>query len=921
MKASLFVLVLCSAACISLPAEYPDRQDAIGFVSVSAPHFTPLNEASQGDRRLQFGDLRKESNLAEALQTPAFSVSRIDYSMLEMLLAARIAGAQLDSTETVTETSPTPEPADAGSDASSDDADSIADGDSGADKPSGIDRTVSRERTRSFKSPALPGLPGAPAIPAEVMTELVNLLKGTGTTFRLPPDVLATLVAANKMYMVNLEEYFNVEGFDFSRGLEAEYVPYKVHLTVTAEPGWYTRHYRHDAVVEIEFGAGGVPKPGTDPDGKAPAIAGVVADDPEYIVLSVTPAETAETINEFAAALNQIAIALSIEGTFPRAALNSQFKRLQASAERLEGIRAGKTLTVGFPAHNKARIRFVAATTAEQKRDLQITSRVLTALVLVKNRKDESALAIRSIWKEGREAQGEKTLRKLNEARDAEQQALKDALDLLDHFQRGLRESTTDEAALRRNESKLESWRSLIISSPSEAVRKLEELKPDPAAPESGPDNSERLEAKGLGAGPEDAQPARRERREDRGIQASAVEFAAGARGAQAALFGRFRERADAKLAVDRLAAVVRALQDSFAGRRCDYRVTGWFAPSVWGSDGTWSPPRGGFLAARDSRLSVPPRPFEPSWIPPWMGPIRKKLIIEEAYGYYHAPLAALAAAETGRAEKKADLEESEAALEKQKGALAAAENKVGIAAARRALDTAKNTEKELRTRLDAEKDPGKHEVLEQQLARQVKATADLADVLAEKENSVAGARNRANAQTEEVVAAREALAAAELRLQEARHESLGTGTAIIGLRVDAPDRHLESRFELYERLRVWVRVRAATGDKTAFQKIGSGPCSAVLEIGNLDLGLAIPPAANAGNLKPIGVMLDVVLMRSGLAPEDGDPLQRQVARVILNPSVGASLPSGPPHRAHPAPAPTVMSKGAPPLTQKVELD
>ncbi len=74
--------------------------DAVGYVTISTPLFVPIEASVEGDRQLAFGDLRKEANLAAALQKPAFSASRIDYSLVEAAIAARIAGARLSIEDT-----------------------------------------------------------------------------------------------------------------------------------------------------------------------------------------------------------------------------------------------------------------------------------------------------------------------------------------------------------------------------------------------------------------------------------------------------------------------------------------------------------------------------------------------------------------------------------------------------------------------------------------------------------------------------------------------------------------------------------------------------------------------------------------------------------------------------------------------------
>ena len=241
--------------------------DAVGFVTVSPPLFTPMDEVVGGDKRLQFGDLRKEEVIADRLERPSFGSDEVRFSLLEAALAARFAGARVsivDRSTTGTEGAVDAE------------GNPVVPGDS-------------RTRTRTFDSPEVPPAPGVPQVPEKVMERLVKLLERSSQQYVLPPDELATLVAANKTYMVNLEEYYNVEGFDFRRGLTQAYVPYKMHFTVTAEPGWFSRYSQYDAVVEVSCTLGNYP----DESGSCECrkiTRGIHSDD--IIFLNVSPLET-----------------------------------------------------------------------------------------------------------------------------------------------------------------------------------------------------------------------------------------------------------------------------------------------------------------------------------------------------------------------------------------------------------------------------------------------------------------------------------------------------------------------------------------------------------------------------------------------------------------------------------------------------
>ena len=195
--------------------------------------------------------------------------------------------------------------------------------------------------------------------------------------FSLPPDVLATLTASIDTYMTNLEEFYNVDGFDYRNGLSGRYVPYKAHFQVTAEPGWFSRYRKYDAVVDVELSL--LEEPGC----AEPLCKDKQCD--EIIVLHVSPLETAQTINEFAAAMTEFAVALRAAGSpATNVSVDAQAQRLNAAAERLQGTRAHNTMVVGFPASNRVRLRFVADRVAtDTGRDLQPVSRIMTATVLV----------------------------------------------------------------------------------------------------------------------------------------------------------------------------------------------------------------------------------------------------------------------------------------------------------------------------------------------------------------------------------------------------------------------------------------------------------------------------------------------------------------------------------------------------------
>jgi hypothetical protein len=321
-----------------------EERIAIGTVTVSTPLFTPIrSSAVEPGKRLDFGDLKKEANIAQALQRPQVGISTIDYDSLAVSLAVKASGPQVGMTDSVTQ--------------------SLANG--------VFQQQQSKEKTKTFQSPGVPPLPEPAAVPQPVSDQLLDLLKRSGQVYQLSQDEIATLVAAYKTYMVNLEDYYNVEGLAKSaEGILPSdpnnldrWLPYKVHFTVTADPGWYARLHQFEAVTELEFVTKG--------DG--------------FRLLTVSPLETAQTVEEFHGALTALLLSASAEAAWYNVAGQAAAQRAKAAAQRLEGLRSQTTLSVSYPAENKVRIRFRPAILPNNDgQELQPTSRILCATVLVR---------------------------------------------------------------------------------------------------------------------------------------------------------------------------------------------------------------------------------------------------------------------------------------------------------------------------------------------------------------------------------------------------------------------------------------------------------------------------------------------------------------------------------------------------------
>ncbi|MEO0477968.1 MAG: hypothetical protein AAF196_00665 [Planctomycetota bacterium] len=307
-------------------------------MTISSPLFTPLDALPGDDRRLSFGDLSDEERLADWINSPIVSLSEARYSGTELALVAELAGTAVSGTETVTE--------------------ALQNGE--------LEQTLDRNQERTFETPDVPESTNGSQLtaPSSVASALQTLLERSDNSYRLSPDQVASLVAAYKTYMVNLEEYFNVEGIDYDTGHLGDYVPYKVHFTVSAEPGYYTRYHQYDAIAELTLGEN--------------------ANDVR--VLTVSPLETSQTLDQFRATFDSFKSTLEASGQGGPAAARGSIKRINELARRLEGLRENKTLIVGFPAANQIRVRFrPSVVPTDEEQDLQPRSRVLTAIVLVRN--------------------------------------------------------------------------------------------------------------------------------------------------------------------------------------------------------------------------------------------------------------------------------------------------------------------------------------------------------------------------------------------------------------------------------------------------------------------------------------------------------------------------------------------------------
>ena len=349
---------LLVVGCVTLPGDEGEEvyKDAVGYLSISTPTFTPITGVAQGDKALRFGSLRDEAELAKAVETPSLGVRNLSYEGLRAALKARYAGPSLSSSETQR------------SSAGSETLSSLGEG--GVRSLTTDERRAKdeyeRERTRTLQSPEAPeAIADGDYLntPSEVERRMWALLERSDKDYALSPAIKASLVAAYKLQMVNMEEYYNLEGFSFGGRSSTEYLPYKMHFTVTAEPGWYTRYHPYDGVAELTIGS---------------------AED--YKILAAMPAEIAQTVDQLTASLRKLQLSLDLEGTYASAAARAQVQYVREAVERLEGLRVQNEMVVGFPQDNVIRMRFrPTSVPTDEGVDFQPVSRVVTALVLVKN--------------------------------------------------------------------------------------------------------------------------------------------------------------------------------------------------------------------------------------------------------------------------------------------------------------------------------------------------------------------------------------------------------------------------------------------------------------------------------------------------------------------------------------------------------
>ena len=341
-----------------------DWQVATGDITVSTPQFIPITKTLTADNRLSFGTQKKEDEILKSIKAANVSMAEADFHALSMALGMSIAGSQISSKDSTTSTQKAGLKPDLSGVTFDPKTGELSQDPIKLNPSFSSDTTREANYTKTFDSPDAPAAPPtAPDVPAGVQAKLIELLSKSADSHTLDPATLAALTADVKMYMVALEEYNNGD-FLAQIGVSNAYAyhPYRVLFSVTVAPGWYSFLKKHEATVDIEFGAYGI------------------------YVASAAPAETAQTLDEFASAFEQFSMITELKGAFSAFAFNSSLEAVEASARRLQGVRKNSRTQISFPAHNRIRLQVRPAVVANSAmQELQPTTMLISAVVLVPN--------------------------------------------------------------------------------------------------------------------------------------------------------------------------------------------------------------------------------------------------------------------------------------------------------------------------------------------------------------------------------------------------------------------------------------------------------------------------------------------------------------------------------------------------------
>ncbi|GJM19311.1 MAG: hypothetical protein DHS20C14_15240 [Phycisphaeraceae bacterium] len=374
-------------------------EESLGRVTISTPMFIPVDTDDERRLRLISGDepLYTEESIKEDLHKANVGLSSAEVKQLALALSVAFAGPSLD----------------------------LSSAQRSVLNPDGT-VTTSGESSRSLtqQTPAVPGAATPPTPNAKAMEALVGLLTDPDTANALPVANTMTLISSLKAYAASLEDYYNAAYFqdlvadnyldylklrretgqvrrEFGEGalypaqtrvteLSTEIdqlyteasqkeirfsVPYRATFRVSAAPGWFTQLHQLDAMIDLKF------QPKAGQSGHT-TVRGVR-------VLGAIPAETTQTLDEFEATLRQFTLALQGGGQYGVASANASLQKLEASAQRLEGLRTNNTFLAEFPNEatgnsNRLRLRFSPEVVPNASRRMMDRGGLnVTALVMV----------------------------------------------------------------------------------------------------------------------------------------------------------------------------------------------------------------------------------------------------------------------------------------------------------------------------------------------------------------------------------------------------------------------------------------------------------------------------------------------------------------------------------------------------------
>ncbi|HMS18598.1 MAG TPA: hypothetical protein PKA37_17270 [Planctomycetota bacterium] len=182
-------------ACADLPPEHKvdNYDDAEGAVTVCTPHVVPWAPLTDATRRLNYGKQLDEGELLKAIHGRQARAFRLQHSALQIMASLSQKAKLPEETE-------------------------------GEESTVETESETETDSSSKRKHPAL----ADDGINEKLVELLSPLMKGD---YSLAPDDAATLIAAYKTYMINLEEYYNLSTVGSTTWGGGSYRPYKVHMT------------------------------------------------------------------------------------------------------------------------------------------------------------------------------------------------------------------------------------------------------------------------------------------------------------------------------------------------------------------------------------------------------------------------------------------------------------------------------------------------------------------------------------------------------------------------------------------------------------------------------------------------------------------------------------------------------------------